>query len=100
MELKVNLEKTSIDKKEIMKYKEQVENIHKDLHRRSKEDDDFVGWLELPTDYDKKEFKRIQKNTSSCQKNKQRLRHPTSNRNRRLIPRSKSSYRSTKQFIL
>ena len=42
-----------------MKYKEQVENIHKDLHRRSSNEDDFVGWLELPTKYDKKEFKRI-----------------------------------------
>ena len=60
MEIKVNFENVDIDKKEIMKYKEQVENIHKDLHRRAKKEDDFVGWLELPTDYDKKEFKKIQ----------------------------------------
>ena len=60
MEIKVNLEKAGIDKKEIMKYKEEVENIHKDLHRRSSKMDDFVGWLELPTNFDKKEFKRIQ----------------------------------------
>lgn len=60
MDIKVNLEKTGIDKKEIMKYKEQVENIHKDLHRRANNQDDFVGWLELPENYDKKEFKRIQ----------------------------------------
>ena len=60
MELKIDFKKVGIDKKEIMKYKEQVENIHKDLHRRSTKEDDFVGWLELPTNYDKKEFKRIQ----------------------------------------
>ncbi len=60
MELKIDFEKAGIDKKEIMKYKEQVENIHKDLHRRASKEDDFVGWLELPTNYDKKEFKRIQ----------------------------------------
>ena len=60
MDIKVNLENTGIDKKEIMKYKEQVENIHKDLHSRSEKEDDFVGWLDLPTNYDKKEFKRIQ----------------------------------------
>ena len=59
MEIKVNLENTGIDKKQIMEYREQVENIHKDLHRRSNLDDDFVGWLELPENYDKKEFKRI-----------------------------------------
>lgn len=60
MEIKIDFEKVGIDKKEIMKYKEQVENIHKDLHRRADKQDDFVGWLELPSNYDKKEFKRIQ----------------------------------------
>ena len=60
MEIKINLENAGIPKKEIMKYKEQVENIHKDLHGRKDDEKDFVGWLELPTDYDKKEFKRIQ----------------------------------------
>ena len=60
MELKIDFKKVGIDKKEIMKYKEQVENIHKDLHRRTSKQDDFVGWLELPSNYDKKEFKRIQ----------------------------------------
>ena len=60
MEIKIDFEKVGIDKKEIMKHKEQVENIHKDLHARASKDDDFVGWLELPTNYDKKEFKRIQ----------------------------------------
>lgn len=60
MELKIDFENVGIEKKEIMKYKEQVENIHKDLHRRTAKEDDFVGWLELPSDYDKKEFKRIQ----------------------------------------
>ena len=59
MEIKIDFEKVGIDKKEIMKYKEQVENIHKDLHRRASKEDDFVGWLNLPTNYDKKEFKRI-----------------------------------------
>ena len=60
MEIKVDLKNAGIDKKEIMKYKEQVENIHKDLHRRKDDEKDFVGWLDLPTNYDKKEFKRIQ----------------------------------------
>lgn len=60
MEIKVDFEKTGIDKKDIMKYKQEVENIHKDLHRRKDEENDFVGWIELPTNYDKKEFKRIE----------------------------------------
>ena len=60
MEIRVDFKNSGIDKKEIMKYKQEVENIHKDLHRRKDALDDFVGWLELPTNYDKKEFKRIQ----------------------------------------
>lgn len=59
MEIKIDFEKIGIDKKEIMKNKEKVENIHKDLHARASRMDDFVGWLDLPTNYDKKEFKRI-----------------------------------------
>ena len=57
--IKVNFDKNGIDKKEIMKYKQEVENIHKNLHERAKDEEDFVGWLDLPTTYDKKEFKRI-----------------------------------------
>ena len=33
--IKLNLENAKIDEKEIMKYKTQVENIHKDLHSGS-----------------------------------------------------------------
>jgi glucose-6-phosphate isomerase len=59
--IKVNLDECGIEKKEIMKYKEQVENIHKDLHKRADYENDFVGWLNLPTNYDKEEFERIKK---------------------------------------
>lgn len=57
----LNLEFAGLDKKIIAEYKEEVENIHKDLHRRGNDEKDFVGWLELPTNYDKDEFKRIKK---------------------------------------
>lgn len=59
--IKINYEKSGIDKKQIMEYKEKVENIHKDLHRRSNDIEDFVGWLELPENYDKDEFLRIKR---------------------------------------
>ncbi len=60
-QISLNLENSGITQKKIMEYKEQVENIHKDLHRRANDEKDFVGWLELPTNYDKEEFKRIKK---------------------------------------
>lgn len=60
-EIKLNLKNSGITQKDILEYKQQVENIHKDLHRRANEEKDFVGWLALPTNYDKKEFARIKK---------------------------------------
>ena len=59
--LKLDLKNSGITEKTILEYKEQVENIHKELHRRANDEKDFVGWLELPTNYDKKEFSRIKK---------------------------------------
>ena len=66
--IKIDYEKSGIDKKQIMEYKEKVENIHKDLHRRADDIDDFVGWLKLPEDYDKEEFDRIKKSAIKIQK--------------------------------
>ena len=66
--IKLNLENAKIDEKEIMKYKSQVENIHKDLHRRAGDEEDFVGWLELPTNYNKEEFERIKKASNKIRK--------------------------------
>ena len=64
----LNLKNSGITMKSIMEYKEQVENIHKDLHRRANNENDFVGWLELPTNYDKEEFKRIKKAAKKIKK--------------------------------
>ena len=66
--IKIDYEKSGIDKKQIMEYKEKVENIHKDLHRRADDIDDFVGWLKLPENYDKEEFDRIKKSAIKIQK--------------------------------
>ena len=52
-EIKLNLKNSGITQKSIMEYKAQVENIHKDLHKRSNEEDDFVGCL--------KELKKLQR---------------------------------------
>ncbi len=41
-ELSINLKNSGISRKAIMEYKEQVENIHKDLHRRANDEKDFV----------------------------------------------------------
>ena len=66
--IRLNLKHTGITQKTILTYKEQVENIHKDLHRRANDEKDFVGWLELPTNYDKEEFARIKKAAKKIKK--------------------------------
>ena len=67
-EISLNLKNSGITMKNIMEYKEQVENIHKDLHRRANDEKDFVGWLDLPVNYDKEEFKRIKKAAKKIKK--------------------------------
>ena len=66
--IRLDLKHTGITQKTILTYKEQVENIHKDLHRRANDEKDFVGWLELPTNYDKEEFGRIKKAAKKIKK--------------------------------
>ena len=66
--IRLDLKHTGITQKTILTYKEQVENIHKDLHRRANDEKDFVGWLELPTNYDKEEFARIKKAAKKIKK--------------------------------
>jgi glucose-6-phosphate isomerase len=53
---------------EIMKYNEKVENIHKELHLKSEDEKEFLGWLNLPTNYDKEEFERIKKSAEKIKK--------------------------------
>ncbi len=57
--LKLNLENTGIKEEEILKYAEQVKNIHNNIHSKSNDEHEFLGWIELPTNYDKQEFERI-----------------------------------------
>jgi glucose-6-phosphate isomerase len=66
--IKLDLKNTGVSKKTILEYKEQVENIHKELHKRANDEKDFVGWLELPTNYDKDEFKKIKKSAKKIKK--------------------------------
>ena len=66
--INVSLKNTQISNKTIMEYKDKVEKIHNDLHKRADDSSDFVGWLELPTNYDKKEFARIKKAAKKIKK--------------------------------
>ncbi len=59
MNIKVNLENSSVSENQIMEFEKDVQAFSKDLETRVSREDDFVGWLHLPTNYDKEEFNRI-----------------------------------------
>ena len=46
----------------------QVKQAHKSLHEKTGLGNDFLGWLTLPTDYDKEEFARIKKAANKIKK--------------------------------
>ena len=73
LNLKLNLKNTGVDQKSIMKYKEKVEQIHQELHKRAGIETDFVGWIDLPTKYNKEEFERIKKAAKRIQEDSEVL---------------------------
>lgn len=53
--------KSGVAQHEVDYFKEQIEIAHKMLHEKTGAGNDFLGWVDLPVDYDKEEFARIQK---------------------------------------
>ena len=54
-DLKIDLCNTKLDEEELLKYSKKVTDIHNELYKKSDDEKEFLGWLKLPTDYDKKE---------------------------------------------
>ena len=53
---------------EIEGMKEYVKSAHDMLHNKTGAGNDFLGWVNLPTDYDKEEFARIKKAAEKIRK--------------------------------
>lgn len=60
-----------IDEKEVSALAPMVKTAHKMLHEKTGLGNDFLGWLTLPTDYDKEEFARIKAAAEKIKKNSQ-----------------------------
>ena len=56
-----------ISEGEITSMKRITEDAKKLLLSREGEGNDFLGWIDLPVDYDKEEFERIQKAAAKIQ---------------------------------
>ena len=59
--LKIDLKYTRLNDKVIMKYADEVKSIHDELQKNVKKTDEFLGWLDLPKSYNKREFEKIKK---------------------------------------
>lgn len=59
--IRLDFEYSGIDNNKVMEYAEKVEKIHNELHEKENDEKEFLGWLSLPVNYDKQEFKRIKK---------------------------------------
>lgn len=67
--VRLNVDYTGINDKTIQSYSQKVEEIHKLMNEKANDENEFLGWLELPTNYDKEEFERIYKASKKIRKN-------------------------------
>ena len=59
--IKLDLKESKVKMEEILEHAGVVEEINQELLDKSEDESEFLGWLKLPTEYDKKEFERIKK---------------------------------------
>ena len=71
--VKLDFKYTNIDKKEIMKYTDTVEEIHNELRKKRLDKDEFLGWICLPSKYNKRELEKIKKCAKKIRENSEIL---------------------------
>ncbi len=67
--IKVDFRKSKIKGNEIMVYSEDVKNIHMMMNKKANNKDEFLGWLNLPSKPNKREFDKIKKCAKRIQEN-------------------------------
>lgn len=71
--IKVNFENAGVPITEVLKYNEKVSKIHEEFQKKKDDEKEFLGWLELPTNYNKEEFERIKIAAKQIQSNSEIL---------------------------
>ena len=67
--LTVDFTNVNISAEEMLKFQEQITDIHEQMQAKANDEKEFLGWLELPTNYDKEEVTRIKKASTQIMKN-------------------------------
>lgn len=71
--IKVDFSNTGIPVTDVLKYGDKVTKICDEFQKNKSDDKEFLGWLELPINYDKEEFERIKKAAKQIQANSEIL---------------------------
>lgn len=71
--MKINFNNALINNDVINKYEDMVKDIHNKLHDNCNSQDDFMGWLDLPINYDKDELEQIKKCAEKVKNNSKYL---------------------------
>lgn len=71
--IKLDFSNTGITEQEFFEYEEQVKKIYNDLNEKAKDENEFVGWLKLPSSYNRKEFAKIKKAAKRIRKDSEVL---------------------------
>lgn len=58
-QIKVNLSKSGLAQSDLEKLQSQIASAHEMLHEGTGKGNDFIGWVDLPENYDKEEFSRV-----------------------------------------
>lgn len=69
----VEFKYTGIDSKNITKYAKKVEEIHEELNTNKNDETQFLGWMNLPSNYDKVELEKIKKSAKKIIKDSEIL---------------------------
>ena len=73
MGISFSLQGDFIKMDEVFALQAEVERCHKALHEKIGKGNDFVGWVDLPENYDKEEFDRIKKAAEKIKANSEVL---------------------------
>lgn len=66
--LNLNLENSGITEEELLAYKQDVKKYHKELESNKEDETAFLGWIDLPANYDKDEFEKIKRAAAKISK--------------------------------
>lgn len=67
--LKLNLEKSNINKEELVSLQDEMKKVHDMIQNRTGEGNEFMDWLTWPVDYDKEEVAAINKKAAWMKEN-------------------------------